>query len=194
MKFGDNKILIERSENLYLAAIFEGNGERLGSRMRKLLKDIDDKYSGVLTDWDGDMTELAGISAVIAALVSKKALKRAGSEGEQTETPLGPGSDEIEEAHLEEEDTGMPDNKEQETVEEVDQEAPSDETVTYECPECYSEISPMDVKCPVCGVEFSETNDTSSASSGDEEQIEKHDLTSEGGENTDGKKEGGDEP
>jgi hypothetical protein len=154
MKFGDNKILIERSENLYLAAIFEGNGERLGSRMRTVLKDIDDKYAGVLTDWDGDMTELVGISAVISALVSKKAHKHAKSEPSLTREHSEGISVEIEDANPEGDDIGVSDNEEQETNEIGD-----DETLVYECPECQSEIRSTDVRCPICGVEFSEMND-----------------------------------
>jgi hypothetical protein len=72
MAFGDNKILIEKSQNLYLAAIFEGNGETLRSRIRRLLSDIEDKFGDVLEDWEGDVNQLMGVETMIAGLITKK--------------------------------------------------------------------------------------------------------------------------
>lgn len=72
MKFGGNKILIERSESLYLALIFEGNGKALRKHAKKLLKEIDEKYGDVLKDWDGDMSQVKGINTMIEGLITTK--------------------------------------------------------------------------------------------------------------------------
>ena len=158
MKFGDNKILIERSENLYLAAIFEGNGERLGSRMRRVLNDINEKYSGILADWDGDTAQLAGINAVIGALISKKSHRDTVS---QTEIPRDANSDA---AHQEEEDIVVNEGWEKENYQEEKEGTTTEEEMLFLCPECNSEIGETDVRCPVCGVAFSEMNDMDSES------------------------------
>lgn len=192
MKFGENKILIERSQDLYLAAIFEGNGDRLGNRLRNLLKDIDEKYSDVFTDWDGDMTELAGISAVITALVSKKVQKNTGSGKPQTEIPSELDSEEPVESQVEEEDIGRLYNEEQETIEKDEQETPSEETVVFECPECYSEIRSIDIRCPVCGVEFAEVNDIENELIEDNNEIKN--VEDEEEDRGEVQEQGGDEP
>ncbi|UCG68679.1 MAG: hypothetical protein JSV09_12865 [Thermoplasmata archaeon] len=79
MAFGDNKILIERSQNLYLAVIFGGNGEALRNRIKKLLSDIDDEFGDVLDDWEGDVSQLMGVETMIAGLITEK-LKQSKSE------------------------------------------------------------------------------------------------------------------
>jgi hypothetical protein len=161
--------------------------------MRRLLKDIDEEYSNVLADWDGDMTELAGISAAIAALVSKKAHKNTGSEESQTEITSEPGSEELVTPYVEKEDIGELDDEEQENIVKGDQETTSEEGVAYECPECYSEISPTDTRCSVCGVEFSEVNDMVSILSGDGKGSEKDEFMNKGEENGDDLQKGGDD-
>ena len=75
MKFGDNQILIERSKDLYLAVIFEGNGNKLRGRVRKLVLEINEEFGKQFEDWDGDMAHLAGVGAMISTLVHKKIRK-----------------------------------------------------------------------------------------------------------------------
>jgi hypothetical protein len=76
MKFGENKILIERQENLFLAVIFGGNGDKLRIRVKRLLDEINTEFSSVLNDWDGDMSKLKGLRAMTMKLLSKKPEKK----------------------------------------------------------------------------------------------------------------------
>ena len=192
MKFGENKILIERSQDLYLAAIFEGNGSRLGNRMKKLLKDTDEKYSDVLTDWDGDMAQLVGISSAINALIYKKPSKHVDSEqtsvkyrseieGEEPEGPL-----------TETGDLGELSTHANITPVEGDKNSLSEEVKISECPECYSEIRSGDVRCPICGLELSEMEDVDSALSGYEDGSEKDEFMHKGEGNGDDIRDSGD--
>jgi hypothetical protein len=80
MKFGENKILIERSQKLFLAVIFEGNGDRLRMRVKKLLYDVNKEYGSVFSKWDGDMNKIAGINLILMGLISKRKVKSQSSE------------------------------------------------------------------------------------------------------------------
>lgn len=170
MKFGDNKILTEKSQNLYLAAIFEGNGDKLRKRVKKVMLNINEEYGEVLEHWDGDMTKLRGIKAMIAGLVPKKADEHLGPEHSPAQTQLDEGADESN-GEL----TGSGDTREavgegsEKPLKSVDETQPRDvkaeEVEVYECPICGEEIRPEDTKCPLCGVEFEEAEDQLSPSS-----------------------------
>lgn len=131
MKFGNGKILIEKSQNIFIAVIFEGNGNKLRNRVEKLLKDINKKYADVLEDWDGDMTKLEGIGDMTMSLISKK-------------------KEVLEELanHLE---SDKRESLEDENTEEIEK---------YICPICGTEIDIEDTKCPSCGVKFDKTLDS----------------------------------
>jgi rubrerythrin len=134
MKFGVGKILIEKSQNIFIAVIFEGNGNKLRNRVEKLLEDINKKYAVVLEEWDGDMTQLDGIDAMTMSLISKKkdALEKHAN-------------------HLESDERGL--------LEYVN----TEEIEKYICPICGTEIDIEDTKCPGCGVEFEKTLDSQSS-------------------------------
>ncbi len=71
LKLGDNKILIERSENTYLAVIFSGEGSnRLRRIVSRLLVKIETKYAKVLPSWDGNIRELAGTTEILSELIA----------------------------------------------------------------------------------------------------------------------------
>jgi PKD repeat protein len=70
LKLGDNNILIERSDNTYLAVIFSGEGsKRLRKIVIKLLHKIETQYWFVLPKWDGNITKLKGTNAILSALI-----------------------------------------------------------------------------------------------------------------------------
>jgi hypothetical protein len=132
MKFGKGKILIEKSQNLFIAAIFEGNGNRLRKRIKKILIDINNRYGEILEDWDGDMIKLEGIEDRIMKLISTR------------ERPISRDHDnllEIEEERLEEEQI-------------------TEETEEYICPLCECKIDIEDTECPNCGVHFESPMDS----------------------------------
>ncbi|UCF07811.1 MAG: DUF2341 domain-containing protein [Thermoplasmata archaeon] len=171
MKFGDNKILIERSDWLYLATIFEGNGSKLAIRVRKILKKINEQYGNVFADWDGDMAQLTGISAMIAPLIIKRMQKHVEPASAEDQ------GDELEDQLTEKEDTAGAYGEEQDTLSEggeetLPEEGGVQEIEVYECPECESEIRGKDIRCPICGVEFTEMEELRSASSGTENDNE----------------------
>jgi hypothetical protein len=72
MAFGENKILIEREENLYLAVIFEGSSVRLHPKLKKILNDINEEYQEVLKDWDCDVSRLPKVKEKIEVLITSK--------------------------------------------------------------------------------------------------------------------------
>lgn len=62
MDFGERKLLVERKDDFFMAVVL--SGKRPGSapqRMLKALNKIEDNYSGVLSEWDGDLEKVRGI-------------------------------------------------------------------------------------------------------------------------------------
>jgi rubrerythrin len=131
MKFSKGKILIEKSQELFIAAIFEGNGNTLRKRIKKILKDINNQYGKALEDWDGDMIKLEGIESNIMKLIPKSE-KDVRSDHEE--------SLEIEK-------------------EELDEEHGTEEIEEYICPLCDTKIDIEDTECPNCGVHFKSPED-----------------------------------
>jgi rubrerythrin len=72
MKFGEHKIMIERTKLLYLAVIFEGYGPKVRSKVKRTLDEINEEYGKVLKDWDGDLAQIAGIRAMTMTLIGEK--------------------------------------------------------------------------------------------------------------------------
>ncbi len=73
LKLGNKKIIIEHSENTYLAVIFTGEGSKwLRKRLNKVLGKIESKYSNELPTWDGDVRALAGVKDILKKLINKK--------------------------------------------------------------------------------------------------------------------------
>ncbi|MCX6650608.1 MAG: PKD domain-containing protein [Methanomassiliicoccales archaeon] len=62
MDFGERKLLVERKDDFFLAVML--SGKRAGSapqRMLKVLDSIEDGYSEVLKEWDGNLEKVRGI-------------------------------------------------------------------------------------------------------------------------------------
>jgi hypothetical protein len=73
LKMGEQKILIERSNNTYLAVIFMGDGEtKLRKKVRDILDKIESKYGEKLVNWDGNIRELSGIKEILSVLIKDK--------------------------------------------------------------------------------------------------------------------------
>jgi hypothetical protein len=70
MEYKDNIIMIERGKFVYLALLLKGEpGKKLVKDMNALLSTIEMKHGGSLHDWDGDHSELRGISDYLIRLV-----------------------------------------------------------------------------------------------------------------------------
>jgi hypothetical protein len=61
MEIGDKKVMIERGEYTYLAAVFRGGSWRLASKIKKAVANLEAEYGDILKDWDGNMDDLEGI-------------------------------------------------------------------------------------------------------------------------------------
>jgi hypothetical protein len=61
MEIGDKKIMIERGEYTYLAAVFRGGSWRLASKIKAAVANLETEYGDKLRDWDGDMDVLKGV-------------------------------------------------------------------------------------------------------------------------------------
>jgi hypothetical protein len=73
LTLGENRILLEQGEHLYMAIIFAGRGTKpLRSKTTKLLKDIETKYREPLENWIGDMDKFRGIEKMLKALIPKE--------------------------------------------------------------------------------------------------------------------------
>jgi parallel beta-helix repeat protein len=70
MELGDKKVIIERGDNLYLAAVFSGGTLRLENRLKKTLTDVESEYGDVLKNWEGDMEVFEGIGNHLEGLIS----------------------------------------------------------------------------------------------------------------------------
>ncbi|WP_455393082.1 hypothetical protein [[Eubacterium] cellulosolvens] len=70
LDFGNFKIVIDRGEYVYIAAVFEGFPvRRMLSKLEKLTKDIERKYVDVLPTWSGDMAQLKGTQKMLEKLL-----------------------------------------------------------------------------------------------------------------------------
>ncbi|UCE36268.1 MAG: DUF2341 domain-containing protein [Thermoplasmata archaeon] len=152
MGFGENKILIERSECLYIAVIFEGYGRKLRKRVRRFFQDINKEYGTILEDWDGDISQLEGIRALTMTLIPDRGYKHTDSQ----DMPDQPRLD----AHAEESDESLYEWKDGEDEAFEDGSEVYSENIieieVYECPVCGKDIDAEAASCPRCGVQFAE--------------------------------------
>ncbi len=172
MKFGDHKILIERSQLLFLAVIFEGYAPKLRKRVKRLLYEINEEYGSILKKWDGNMAPLKGIRAMVASLFSKDKGKdtKAKNLPAQSETH----GEEIKDALMDWKDTKKVGVKELgEYIESIDKDLPevvdgeivkAIEIEVIKCPVCGKDIDTKASKCPRCGIEFVEIKDVITSS------------------------------
>jgi hypothetical protein len=68
--FGDEKVLIERSDHTYLATVVVGEEPKLlPLYMAQILEEVEKKYGSVLEKWTGLLYELEGIDDVVKKLL-----------------------------------------------------------------------------------------------------------------------------
>jgi len=71
LEFGDNNIVIERGEHIYLAVVYKGqlNEEKI-QEIRGVIERIEDEFKEKLEEWHGDSKELRGIKDMTEDLFS----------------------------------------------------------------------------------------------------------------------------
>ena len=70
LEFGDSTILIERSPHTYLAAVLIGEEPKLlPLYMIEILKEVEDRFGGILERWTGMLHTLEGIDEVVGKLI-----------------------------------------------------------------------------------------------------------------------------
>jgi hypothetical protein len=79
MEFGGQKLLIEKGRFVFLAITITGEeSEFIPLYMSELVREIEEKYSASLDDWNGEMAPLEGIEDVLKKMIF---VKKAGIEG-----------------------------------------------------------------------------------------------------------------
>jgi hypothetical protein len=91
LDFGDFKIVIDRGEFIYIAAVFKGFPIRkMLLRIERLREKIENKYADVLPTWAGDMNQLKGTQELLNNLLFSANLrtppKRSGKKPKQKPT------------------------------------------------------------------------------------------------------------
>jgi predicted GH43/DUF377 family glycosyl hydrolase len=70
LDYGENRILVERGNHVFLAAIIYGEEqEALREALRDVINRIEGAYAGVIERWSGDQTQLAGVADFVAPLI-----------------------------------------------------------------------------------------------------------------------------
>jgi len=72
LKVGENKILIDRGQIVYLTVIFSGSslaGKKLRKRTKVILKAIENKYASEFESWAGNMSKVEGADRILAELL-----------------------------------------------------------------------------------------------------------------------------
>jgi hypothetical protein len=72
MEIGDKKVMIERGEYTYLAAVFRGGTWLLASRIKKTVANLETEYGDKLKDWDGVLDDFKGIDIHLDNLMESK--------------------------------------------------------------------------------------------------------------------------
>jgi hypothetical protein len=72
MEIGDKKVMIERGEYTYLAAVFRGGTWRLASKIKKTVANIETDYGDKLKDWDGVLEDFEGIHKHLDNLIESE--------------------------------------------------------------------------------------------------------------------------
>ncbi len=71
MEFGDNKVLVERGEHVYMAVVYKGEfSEEKVQEIRDVIAKIEEEFGEQLEEWDGDRKEIQGIDNIIEELFS----------------------------------------------------------------------------------------------------------------------------
>ena len=72
LDFGDKSVLIEKGDHLFLAVVLHGKAsKKVAKKMKDVLDDIEDEFSAILADWDGDLDQVRGVTDMVSRLYSK---------------------------------------------------------------------------------------------------------------------------
>lgn len=70
MDFGDNKVVIERGNFVYLATVLTGDEPALlPLYMAEIVKEVEEKFMDALDDWSGLLSELEGVDEIVRKLI-----------------------------------------------------------------------------------------------------------------------------
>jgi hypothetical protein len=69
MEIGDRKVMIERGEYTYLAAVFMGGTWRMASKIKAAVVNLEAEYGDELKDWSGALEDLEGIDKHLDNLI-----------------------------------------------------------------------------------------------------------------------------
>ena len=76
MEFGENKILIERGQYIYLATVLTGGTPAgIQERMRQVILKIEEEFKDKLEKWDGSLASLSGIEELVKLVFSDKPIE-----------------------------------------------------------------------------------------------------------------------
>lgn len=76
IRFGDRQIIIERGDHIITAMVVSGElPPHLQDQTIDVIKEIEDRYGVHLTDWNGNLTELKGVTEIIRKLIEKEKVK-----------------------------------------------------------------------------------------------------------------------
>jgi predicted RNA-binding Zn-ribbon protein involved in translation (DUF1610 family) len=88
LEFGDRNILLEKGNHFFIAVVFTGRANKdLISRIRSVIKEIEERFTNELQGWEGYTDAFDGIDLIIAKLLpSEKPKER--EEVEEIEVPV----------------------------------------------------------------------------------------------------------
>ncbi|MDG6220609.1 MAG: tetratricopeptide repeat protein, partial [Candidatus Thermoplasmatota archaeon] len=73
LEYGDTIILIEHGENVFCAGVVYGKDTpAIKEDLRRLVKNVEDKFSNLLSDWSGHMEGMGEIGGLVKGLTSKE--------------------------------------------------------------------------------------------------------------------------
>jgi hypothetical protein len=77
LEFGDSNIMLEKGNHFFIAIVFKGiENRKMLSKIKKVIKVIENRYGNILANWDGDMDSFEGADKIIATLLSTEALTK----------------------------------------------------------------------------------------------------------------------
>jgi len=70
LDYGENRILVERGNHVFLAAIIFGEEqESLRDTLRDVVNRIEGSYAGIIENWSGDQTQVVGVADFVIPLI-----------------------------------------------------------------------------------------------------------------------------
>jgi Flp pilus assembly protein TadD len=93
LDFGDNKIIIERGQLVYLAAVQSGIPPvAIQERMKTVIAKIEEEYRSKLERWDGAVASLPGIGDMVKLVFSDKRIELKGTKPPAAPMPQAPAA------------------------------------------------------------------------------------------------------